>query len=173
MITSLFPLAIASATAAPVDAPSGFATVLDPFLATAFSNQEVIGLIAIVGGLILGGVIVTTMLYFQHQKQRLWHETARLAIERGQPLPPYPATDEERASQPPAGVSYDEWRRHQRGRGLKGGLILIAVGIGLGFVSGQNFFAGAIPALIGVALVINALVERFWTNDPSDRQPRA
>lgn len=173
MISSLFPFTLASAHAAPLDAPAGLATVLDPLLAVTFTSQETIGIIALVGGLILAGVIVTTVLYFQHQKQRLWHETARLAIERGQPIPAYPATDEERASQPPQGVSYEEWRRYRRGRGLKAGLILMSVGIGLGFVNGQNYYAGAIPFLIGVALVINALIERLWSDDSAGRPPRA
>jgi hypothetical protein len=152
---------------------SSLATILDPFLATGLDHSEIIALFTIGGGLIIAAVIIIAVLYFQHQKQRLWHETARLAIERGQPLPPYPATDEERESQPPPGVSPDQWKRSRCGGSFKGSLILIAIGIGIGFVSGRNYFAGAIPFLIGVALLINGLLERYWSRGPSGPRPRA
>lgn len=38
--------------------------------------------------MMLGGAIVISAMEFNHQQQRLWLETSRIALETGQPLPP-------------------------------------------------------------------------------------
>ena len=124
-----------------------------------------LGIVAVVGGLSLAAIVTVSALFFQHRKRQLWHETARIALEKGQPLPPMPPTDEELESRPPAGVSFAEWneakRAESRRHDFKGGLVLIAVGLGLSLmVPPGNNAVGAIPGLIGVALLVNALIER-------------
>jgi len=120
-------------------------------------------------------VIVPVSMYFQHQRRKLWHDTARLALEKGQPIPPE------------AEMAQNADRRLPRpARDLRTGLILIAVSIGLYFGSddipglehsGHSFFIGAaIPGCIGLALLLNALITVLFVknpdslpNSPSDR----
>ena len=85
-------------------APDSLA-MLSPFLAFDFNPQS-IPVVAIIGGLSLAAIIIVSGLFFQHRKRLMWHETARIALEKGQPLPPVPPTDEELDSRPPVGVSF-------------------------------------------------------------------
>jgi hypothetical protein len=154
---------------------SGFAVLLQgirplmhsPFLGMFEVSEHVIGLVALIGSLGFTAVLFVTVLYFQSKKRQMWHETARLALEKGQPLPPWPNTDEELKLRPPPGTSLAEWEairraREQRGS-LKAGLILIAVGVGLYIMmQPQGILVGAIPGLIGVALIVHALIERLF-----------
>ena len=110
-----------------------------------------------------------TALYFKYQRQRLWHETARIALEKGQPLPVNSAKDEQESHSPRA--------RND----LRTGMILIAVSVGLMLtpwrfngleqVNGL-WFGAAIPGCIGVALLLNALltavVSHFTKKNRSD-----
>ena len=126
-----------------------------------------IAAIAMIGGMILGGIVAVTAMFFHHQRQRLWHETARVALEKGQPLPPMP----------------DTWQRDEQSTGdgksanrhdLRGGLILLAVGVGvylwLGKAGGHGAsFLGTIPAFIGVALLLNYAITSL-TKKRSDGQ---
>ncbi len=50
-----------------------------------------LGLILPLAGIALAGVVVVCSLYFQHRRREMWHETARVALEKGQPLPPWSA----------------------------------------------------------------------------------
>src|SRR5262249_42723774 len=92
--------------------------------------------------------IVITAMYFKHQRRPMWHETARLALEKGQPLPAIPN---------------DDWRQRRRGCDVRTGLILIAVGIGLFLMFSSmsdkhgSGYVGAIPGLIGVALLLHGV----------------
>lgn len=107
-------------------------------------------------------------MYFEQQRRRLWHETARLALEKGQPLPPSidaPAPENRRGYRP--------------ARDIRRGLVLMSVGVGLyfflGHVAPDVATVGAIPGLIGVALLLFGLFSRFAlpqapTDD--DRLPR-
>ena len=113
------------------------------------SSAQMAMLISIVG-LIFGCGVAFAGMYFQHQKQRLWHETSRIALEKGQPLPP-PESEGFRHRDHTSAVQHD----------VRGGLVMIAVGVGLniflGAVGGENVARlGVIPGLIGVALLINA-----------------
>ena len=155
-------------------AMSGFAALLHgarpllppPFLGLIDVSEHVIGLVALVGSMGFVAVMGVAVFYFQSKKRQMWHETARIALEKGQPLPPWPKTDEELKLVPPPGASLAEWEAMRRARevrgGVKGGLILIAVGAGLYIMmQGQGILIGAIPGLIGVALIVNALIEKF------------
>jgi len=94
--------------------------------------------------------IVAIVLTFRHRRQKLVHETMRLMIEKGLPVPPElinPA--------PPVKAPKNDLRR---------GLIWLAVGIGLTVLLRKTFedsglwTSGLIPALIGVAYLLCWLI---------------
>ncbi|HUR57272.1 MAG TPA: DUF6249 domain-containing protein [Opitutaceae bacterium] len=93
--------------------------------------------------------IVAVALSFKHRQRQMWHETARLALEKGQPLPPLPQG--ERPSGLPSGeaMAYHD---------IRGGLVLFALGAGLWVMlmhtDTQYYFVGAIPGFIGIALLV-------------------
>lgn len=179
-MTLLSSLAIASADAsASVDV---FSALMNPLLAAlpSFSSQQWFGLIAMIGGLSVGAIIATCAIYFHHKKNQMWHETARVALEKGQPVPPMPLRDEELALRPPAGANFAEWQeakeRESRNHAFRGGLVLIAVGLGLNIMLGARNMIGAIPGFIGVALLLHALIGFIAANLRSkngNRPPRA
>lgn len=142
-------------------------------------SSATMGFAIAIAGLLFGGTIAVVAMILHHRRQRLWHETARIALEKGQPIPAL--REDELAPQPPPGMSYAEWlrlrREHERGHGLRGGLVLIAVGVGMLLMLGPGNYVGAIPGLIGVALIVSALLERFMSRrEPGpaseDRAPR-
>ncbi len=129
-----------------------------------FDNDLVFGflvftipIVAIVGGITAG--IVRTL-----GQQRLAELAARerlAAIERGidpSKLPPPPSL----GGDSPYATSYDP--RH-RAQGLMiGGLVTVAVGIGLGILiwanheEGGGWAVGLLPGLVGVALLLSAWI---------------
>jgi hypothetical protein len=122
----------------------------------------------LVAGVIFGGL----GMYFQHRRQAMWHETARLALEKGQPVPPSPDLPADESSPwASTGLPAAEARaemieqiRAQRIRGyMTGGLVNVAVGAGLFIalwqVSPATAYFAAIPGFIGIALVLVALFE--------------
>ncbi len=139
-----------------------------------FSNLPWVAIIAICGGFLVSILVPICAMFFQHQKKRLWHETARIALEKGQPLPPMSGLDEQ---------DVREVVREGRGKNndLRAGLILIGVGAGLYlfFVSlGAEAvrFVGAIPGFIGVALLLHAMLEPLLNRKdrpPTDRPPQS
>ena len=109
---------------------------------------------------IFGGVAVAiTAIYFHFQRQKLWHETMRVSLEKGVPLPPTFTPDQR-------GIERDcdgRWGRRRPFRDLRTGLILVAVGLALSFqMSGGNRInwhsGGIIPLYIGCAFLISALL---------------
>ena len=125
-----------------------------PWFAASFfgATGSSFAVIIAVCGMILGGIMGIAGMYFAHQRQRLWHETARLALEKGQPVPPYDLEHGPREA--PADLNQHDFR---------GGLILIAVGVGvflfLGMVADARVaWLGAVPGLIGVALVLHWVI---------------
>jgi ABC-type multidrug transport system permease subunit len=107
--------------------------------------------------------VIIGMKYFNERKIReLQHATIRLALEKGQPLP---------AELLAAPVEAPKGHRATNDR--KAGLILIAVGVGLFFFlqsigTGPRVhlaMVGFIPILIGIALLINARLERREKKD--------
>jgi hypothetical protein len=128
-------------------------------------------LIAISGGMLITVVVIVGGLIFAHRRQALWHETARIALEKGQPLPK--PLDDEDTGEPGA-------REKRDGRGdLRSGMVLMAVGAGLyiflgNFISHGLGLVGAIPGFIGVALFLYGLISLLLNKDrptppPSDR----
>ena len=106
--------------------------------------------IAIVGMLVTFGlplILVAIVLVYKHQKARMTHETIARLAEKGQPIPP----------------QLLETRRPHSG--LRGGLVLIALGIGLSLFfwtegHGSGWSIGLIPGLIGIALLVSWAIER-------------
>ena len=119
-----------------------------PLLAE-ISGGHLVAISAILGGLAFTILLILFGLKFVQRRQELWHETARVALEKGQPLPPLPRDmrEEEQA---------------EDSNDIRSGLILIATGAGLYlfFVSlfgGWMKYIGAIPGFIGVALLLYGL----------------
>ena len=123
-----------------------------------------ISLAGMATGIIFGGL----GMYFHHKRQSLWHETARIALEKGQPVPPAPDREESGAAR----TLSDGQIRAKRIRGLLiGGLINIALGAGLylGLTQLSRALANfaAIPGFIGIALLLAGLIELFLTRKSS------
>lgn len=112
------------------------------------------------GGFILVGTIVVAAFYFKNQRRRLWHETARLALEKGQPLPAIPDS---------------ECSRGGPLRDLRSGLILLAIAVGL--YAGMAPHRGSLTASymiggVGLALLLNSLIAALIAHKASpNRRP--
>lgn len=127
-----------------------------------------VAIVVPVVGMIFAGVIIVTTMYFNHRRQELWHQTARVALEKGQPLPSFPdgagfADAAAAVKAATAANSQPRWRGY-----LIGGLINLAIGAGLfvslSQISGTAFnvgYFGCIPGFIGLALLLGAVIEAF------------
>lgn len=106
-------------------------------------------------------IIAISAFYFEHQRKKLWHETARIALEKGQPLPPRREEDEPRDSS------------RNLANDLRAGLVLMGVGGGLYFILGRGI--AAVVGFIGLALVLYALIAplRAKRNPPQDPPSRS
>ncbi len=107
-------------------------------------------LVAITGMLVTFGLpvaIVAIILFYKHRKQRMTHETIARLAEKGLPIPPQlfePPPDRSRA-------------------GLKSGLVLLALGLGLSIfflLEGGEWSIGLIPGLMGLALLVSWKIEQ-------------
>ena len=101
----------------------------------------------------------------------MWHETARIALEKGQPIPAAPSDLQEGIAALKT-VSAQTTIRQFSGRGdIKAGLILLAISAGLYFgfkdlngdFHSMPTFVIYVPGFIGVALLINALITFLTT----------
>lgn len=126
-----------------------------------------VAIVAIIGSFVMGPVIIFIVFQSIQRRHQLWHETARVALEKGQPLPPMPA---DVAPPPPTETKPTN--------DIRTGLILIATGGGLflflNTLVGRGLgFVGAIPGFIGVALllfgILNAILTTRRNRTPSDR----
>jgi Domain of unknown function (DUF6249) len=105
-------------------------------------------LIPIVGMLVSFGlpvVLVAIILYYKHRRQRMTHDTIVRLAEKGLPIPP-------ELLEPPKPAD----------TGLRGGLVLLALGIALALFLGEvhgPWSIGFIPGLMGVALLIAWKIE--------------
>jgi len=104
--------------------------------------------IAIIGMLVTFGLpllLVAVILFYKHRRQRMIHETIARLAERGLPVPP-------QLLDPPR-------RTHS---GLRGGMVLVGLGIGLAVFMYEmhgSWSIGLIPGLMGVALLIAWAIE--------------
>lgn len=141
-----------------------FLNLTPPFLADifGFSIGQLTGLLIPIAGIVLAGVITVCGMYFHNRRREMWHETARIALEKGQPLPPLGPEQSEADEKPK-----DRDANHD----VRGGLVLIAVGAGLwmmftGIAPGLRYI-GAIPGFIGVALLLYALLAAMFRRKPT------
>jgi len=121
---------------------------------------ELIGLAAVV--LIFGSIpgVIIAWRYFNSKERMKMQETIRLAIDKGQPLPPEVIDAISREAAPRASPQRD----------LRRGIVWIAVALGmigfayaLGYSDGGEAFwpvigLAAFPGFIGLALVIMAIL---------------
>ncbi len=108
-------------------------------------TTAVVAIIAMLAGFALPLLLVALILYYKHRKARLAHETVTRLAEKGLPVPP-------ELLDPPR-------RGHA---GLRGGLVLLALGIALAFFFagwGPGWSIGLIPGLMGVALLVAWKIE--------------
>ena len=112
--------------------------------------------VALVGMLVSFGLpllLVAIVLFYKHRKLKIQHETIVRLAEKGVPVPP------ELLAMPKT-----------RASGLRGGLVLIALGVGLSIYfleRGGAWSIGLIPGLMGAALLIAWAIE----SRAQDRQP--
>ncbi|HEX2853198.1 MAG TPA: DUF6249 domain-containing protein [Opitutaceae bacterium] len=115
------------------------------------------------------GVFLICALYFENRRREMWHQTARFALEKGQPLPALGADDRPGKSRP----------SHEKENDFRTGLIMIATGTGIFFAFREFLghglaFLGFIPGLIGVALFINGIIVAILRDKKThddDRRP--
>ncbi|MBL9203608.1 MAG: hypothetical protein JNN01_00880 [Opitutaceae bacterium] len=140
-----------------------------PVLAETFSSGQVFLLVLIVGGLVIALVLPALAMYLRYRRRELWHQTARTALEKGQPLP-----SPEESVGTTAGARTQRWLRD-----VRTGMILLAVAGGLWLFlaladhrpSPYRFIA-AIPGFVGLALILHAwLVARLDRRQDQPRDP--
>jgi len=110
--------------------------------------QTTEALIAIVGMLVAFGlpvVLVAIILYYKQRRLRMIHETIARLADKGLPVPP-------ELLDPPR-------RAHS---GLRGGMVLVALGIALAVFMDEihgSWSIGLIPGLMGLALIFAWAIE--------------
>lgn len=143
---------------APTSPPIMIAS-LNPFFSALDGTW--IAVIAIAGGILVAVVAIVGGLITANRRQAMWHDTARIALEKGQPVPKTPDDEDE-----------EESEKRGDGSDIRSGLILIAVGGGLylfmsNLAGAKIGYVGAIPGFIGVALLLFGLLSQtFKRKDP-------
>jgi hypothetical protein len=125
-----------------------------------------------IAAIAFAAVFLFVSLHFRNLEDQRMHETARLALEKGQPVPSFARPD---GRYPRYGPGHWSWIGL-----LIGGLVNVALGIGL-FVMLTSIpgayvarYCSLIPALIGVALLLAALIVGMTSrahSDPGGRPP--
>ena len=103
-----------------------------------------------------------------HQRQ-LWHETARIALEKGQPIPPEGPSSCQDDRFPRAGMRFRYFKKHPILR-ISQGIILASIGVGLYYAAPSglgNWWL--LPVFIGGAQVLTGLLMFLFRNDSDDR----
>jgi hypothetical protein len=109
-----------------------------------------VALVAIIGMLVSFGLpltLVAIVLIYKQRKLRMSHEIIAKLAEKGLPVPPELLEQPSRRSSGP----------------LRGGLVLIALGIALSIFFtqvGAPWSIGLIPGLMGVALLLSWFIEK-------------
>jgi hypothetical protein len=145
-----------------------------PF-ASLIGSQEMVIIIAVLA-LSIPIIAIVFFFTFRHQKEKLWHETARLALEKGQPVPLRGPSEAPEAM--PPGAKTDEWYRwksvRRRQKDIRHGLFMVAIGgallIGNGY--NHNFYNGtSMGAFIMVGLGVASLLNAHWGRSDDDFRP--
>jgi hypothetical protein len=113
--------------------------------------------------------VIAITRFFRWKREQLWHETARLALEKGQPIP-----QSDRLARPGCDPSQRHWRdRSSPWFDLRRGLVLMAIGAALYLaLPGNSRMYAAIPGFIGVVTVIFALLTMKVPDKGPDSPPR-
>jgi hypothetical protein len=118
-----------------------------------------------IGFFIMVGVIVWVNVSARERQRRITHETIRLMIEKGLPVPPELFIDRKVADQ----------RIVRPNRDLRRGIVLIAAGIGVvaffGVDHSHIWALGLIPLLMGVGYIIVWKIDRSQKIDGNPSQP--
>lgn len=136
-----------------------------------------------IAGLAIGALFGLLGMYLGHRRRVLWHETARIALEKGQPIPVPPPDScgnwSDASAYPRSGspAEFSHQRARHRSRGLLiSGMVNIAVGLGMYVAfsqfAGKAAYAGAIPAFIGVAFIAGAAIELWFAPKPPQTSAR-
>ncbi len=142
---------------------------------------EIIVILVLMMGPVMVVAIVGFALYFKHKQRQAWHELARIALEKGQPIPPYPGrcAEEAMASAMETG-GYRRLHHGSRRRDLTGWLVMLAIGaaIYLGMPPGNrgSLMFAYVPAFIGLALLLSTLIDAIFSrtkDDPGTQPPKA
>ena len=152
------------------------------FFATMPGPPEIALLIPI-AAMTLAGVIVVAGLIFKYHQRRLWHETARAALEKGQPLPPYPGEQAQDITKSRQKFAMSQMAAHHRcrrprwRRDLRGGLVLLAIGLAVYFARPPEWTPGwnlaiYIPGFMGGALLLNALFNAIFAQKETETDTR-
>jgi hypothetical protein len=144
-------------------------SLVHPLPLADISNLPWIAIIAIIGSFLIAIVGMVAGLWFAQRRQQMWHETARIALEKGQPLPQLP------------GAAVTPKQPFNSGNDFRSGLIMIATGVGLylffdALMGRRMAYLGAIPGLIGVALLLYAVLNSLFgrkASSPADRPPQS
>lgn len=107
----------------------------------------------------------------RYQRARLWHDTARLALEKGQPLPDRPDAlgRGDRDCRGPG--RWDRWERRDHWCFLRRGLIQLAVGAALYFaLSDESRVWALIPTFIGAANLVCWVIFALRADKSDDRR---
>ena len=137
--------------------------LIHPVLA-AGTSLDITGIVAVAGAYSIPILIIGLSLFFRYRRRKLQHETLRMFIEKGQPIPP------QLLAEPWQGLDYTPPPRND----LRRGLIWVAIGLALmlgnfhfGNVPGVPWLAftgigfriGLIPLFIGIAFISSHLVQ--------------
>jgi hypothetical protein len=141
-----------------------------PLLAFLGLGGAELAVIIAIMGMIFGGIMGIAGMFFDHQRKKLAHDVARLALEKGQPVPAQFAGDEHRRPERHGA----DLNQHD----LRGGLVLIGVGAGvylfLNAVADHRVaLLGAVPGFIGIALLVNWLLVRLTSRKQGNPPPPA
>lgn len=137
-----------------------------PYIAAIFGlDGPLFSLLMSGAAMCFAATITISALYFKHQRQKLWHETARIALEKGQPVPPMPSGRNN--------VQLNLRSETNDNHDLRAGLILVGVGFGIflffNAVAGRQVgYLGAIPGFIGVALLLHRLLTALFVSKKPD-----
>ena len=119
-------------------------------IASLHNNEE--GLYVIFGFVLC---LILIMSFFRYQRTKMWHETARIAIEKGQPVP----SPWEMMRMGGRMRRWGSWNYFSPWWEIRRGLILLAVTAGLYFSMGERTHGWiAIPACIGGVFLLLGLI---------------
>jgi hypothetical protein len=148
--------------AKPPKAPAPRAKEAMHFPSVGKSPSNWIPILAILAVFGMPVLIVGSFFYFRYRKTRLLHETLRLMVEKGTPIPPELLV----ASTTPGDGQPGYWDRRKRDD-LRNGLILVGVGIGVTALAGKP---GLIVLFIGVAMILASFMEKRTRSSESPEQ---